>query len=71
MEYNFDPLPGAPSWDVIATNAFELFASRWNADADTCGGGLKWQYDPKASGWTVSILSFPFFLFFFSFLFPS
>lgn len=52
MEYNFDTLPGAPSWDVIATNAFELFASRWNADSDTCGGGLRWQYDPTANGWT-------------------
>ncbi|KAI0466158.1 glycoside hydrolase [Xylaria cf. heliscus] len=52
MEYGFDTLPGAPSWDVIATNAFNLFAQRWEADSTTCGGGLKWQYDPKASGYT-------------------
>jgi mannan endo-1,6-alpha-mannosidase len=52
MEYNFDVLPGAPSWDTIATNAFNLFVSRWNADSGTCNGGLKWQYDPKANGWT-------------------
>ncbi|KAI3324859.1 glycoside hydrolase family 76 protein [Xylariaceae sp. AK1471] len=52
MEYNFDVLPGAPSWDTIATNAFNLFVSRWNADNETCNGGLKWQYNPKANGWT-------------------
>ncbi|KAK5632626.1 hypothetical protein RRF57_008340 [Xylaria bambusicola] len=52
MEYGFDTLPGGPSWDVVATNAFNLFAERWNADSGTCNGGLKWQYDPKANGWT-------------------
>ncbi|KAJ3579734.1 hypothetical protein NPX13_g836 [Xylaria arbuscula] len=52
MEYGFDTLPDSPSWDVIATNAFNLFAERWNADSDTCNGGLKWQYDPEANGWT-------------------
>ncbi|KAI8950594.1 glycoside hydrolase family 76 protein [Xylaria longipes] len=52
MEYGFDTLPGAPSWDVIATNAFNLFADRWETDSTTCGGGLRWQYDPKANGWT-------------------
>ncbi|KAI0400787.1 glycoside hydrolase [Xylaria palmicola] len=52
MEYGFDTLPGGPSWDVIATNAFNLFASRWNADSTTCNGGLRWQYDPNANGWT-------------------
>ncbi|KAI1131842.1 glycoside hydrolase family 76 protein [Nemania abortiva] len=52
MEYGFDTLPGAPSWDVIATNTFNLFVSRWNTDSTTCNGGLKWQYDPKANGWT-------------------
>ena len=56
MEYGFDTLPGGPSWDAVATNAFNLFVERWNADADTCNGGLKWQYDPKANGWTVSSL---------------
>jgi len=52
MEYNFDTLPGAPSWDTIATNAFNLFTKRWAIDSETCNGGLKWQYDPKANGWT-------------------
>jgi mannan endo-1,6-alpha-mannosidase len=52
MEYDFDELPGAPSWDVIAANVFNLYASRWNADSGTCNGGLKWQYDPKANGFT-------------------
>ncbi len=59
MEYGLDTLPGGPSWDVVATNAFNLFADRWNTDSDTCNGGLKWQYDPKANGWTVSLLSNP------------
>ncbi|KAI0203513.1 glycoside hydrolase [Astrocystis sublimbata] len=52
MEYDFDTLPGAPSWDKIAANTFDLFASRWNDDSDTCGGGLKWQFDRNANGWT-------------------
>ncbi|TGJ87647.1 hypothetical protein E0Z10_g1135 [Xylaria hypoxylon] len=52
MEYGFDTLPGGPAWDVVAKNTFNLFASRWNADSGTCNGGLKWQYDPNASGWT-------------------
>ncbi|KAI1737729.1 glycoside hydrolase [Xylaria scruposa] len=52
MEYGFDTLPGAPAWDVIATNAFNLYAERWQTDSTTCGGGLKWQYNPKANGWT-------------------
>ncbi|KAI1152633.1 glycoside hydrolase [Nemania diffusa] len=52
MEYGFDTLPGGPTWDVIAANSFNLFASRWNTDSTTCNGGLKWQYNPKASGWT-------------------
>ncbi|KAI1433500.1 glycosyl hydrolase family 76-domain-containing protein [Xylaria sp. CBS 124048] len=52
MEYEFDTLPGAPTWDVIATNVFNLYVERWNADNQTCGGGLKWQYNPQANGWT-------------------
>ncbi|KAI1823205.1 glycosyl hydrolase family 76-domain-containing protein [Xylaria intraflava] len=52
MEYEFDTLPGAPTWDVIATNVFNLFVERWNIDIETCNGGLKWQYNPKANGWT-------------------
>ncbi|KAI2638541.1 glycoside hydrolase family 76 protein [Xylaria nigripes] len=52
MEYSFDTIPGAPTWDVIATNTFNLFVSRWNAETETCNGGLKWQYNPSANGWT-------------------
>ncbi|KAI8623750.1 glycoside hydrolase family 76 protein [Xylariaceae sp. FL1651] len=52
MEYGFDTLPGAPSWDAIATNTFNLFVSRWAIDSGTCNGGLKWQYNPEANGWT-------------------
>ncbi|KAI0396482.1 glycoside hydrolase family 76 protein [Xylariaceae sp. FL0594] len=52
MEYNFDTLPGAPSWETISTNAFNLFVKRWQDDSETCSGGLKWQYNPKANGWT-------------------
>ncbi|KAI0428894.1 glycoside hydrolase [Xylaria sp. FL1042] len=52
MEYGFDTLPGGPSWDVVATNAFNLYVERWNTDSDTCNGGLKWQYNPTANGWT-------------------
>ncbi|KAI1076797.1 glycoside hydrolase family 76 protein [Whalleya microplaca] len=62
MEYNFEPLPCnksgtavagecANSWLAIGTNAFEDFVRRWNADSGTCGGGLKWQYDPSANGY--------------------
>lgn len=52
LEYNFDPIsPTSPSWLTIATNTFELFAKRWAADSATCGGGLKWQYDPNAKGY--------------------
>lgn len=65
IEYNFTALPckvsGSPdspggcanSWLAISTNAFELFADRWGADAKTCGGGLKWQYNPKAKGYSM------------------
>ncbi|KAI0442012.1 glycoside hydrolase [Xylaria telfairii] len=52
MEYGFDTLPGAPTWDVVAINAFNLYAQRWEADSTTCAGGLKWQYNPKANGYT-------------------
>ncbi|KAI1173565.1 glycosyl hydrolase family 76-domain-containing protein [Nemania sp. FL0916] len=49
MEYNFDKLPGGPSWDVVATNAWNGFVDRWNTE--TCNGGLKWQYTPDKNGW--------------------
>lgn len=60
MEYGFDTLPGGPAWDVIAANAFNLFVERWGVASETCNGGLKWQYHPGPSGWTVSL---PFLLF--------
>ncbi|KAI1273062.1 glycoside hydrolase [Xylaria sp. FL0933] len=52
MEYGFETLPGGPSWEVVATNAFNLYVKRWNTDSETCNGGLKWQYNPTANGWT-------------------
>lgn len=59
LEYDFEPLPCVASgdgdclnsWIAISTNAFNLFASRWNADSSTCGGGLKWQYNVNAAGY--------------------
>ncbi|KAH9890889.1 glycoside hydrolase family 76 protein [Xylariomycetidae sp. FL2044] len=63
MEYDFEPLPCetspdtdtsgecANAWLAIATNAFELYVSRWNKDSASCNGGLKWQYDPAANGY--------------------
>ncbi|KAK0871397.1 hypothetical protein LTR91_014316 [Friedmanniomyces endolithicus] len=63
MEYGFPPLPCKAalnntvgnctnSWQAVAVHAFEDFVTRWNLDSQTCGGGLKWQYDPMAKGWT-------------------
>ncbi|KAI5859364.1 glycoside hydrolase family 76 protein [Durotheca rogersii] len=63
LEYDFEPLPCegsaagaggdcASSWLAISTNAFEQFAARWNNDSATCGGGLKWQFNPSANGYT-------------------
>lgn len=59
MEYNFTALPCVAdgvggclnSWERMSTNAFQLFVNRWNADLGTCGGGLKWQYNPNAAGY--------------------
>ncbi|ORY61611.1 glycoside hydrolase [Pseudomassariella vexata] len=58
MEHGFEALPcegteGAcvNSWLAISTNAFELFAQRWQADSGTCNGGLKWQYNPSSMGY--------------------
>jgi len=63
LEYDFPPLPCANStnntvgtcancWHALAVHAFEDFVVRWNIDNQTCGGGLKWQYNPDANGWT-------------------
>lgn len=63
LEYGFDAVEPcvdegagisgtcANSWLSVAVNAFEDFATRWAADAGTCGGGLKWQYKTSASGY--------------------
>lgn len=62
MEYDFPALPCqqsanntvgncANSWYAISVHAFEDFVRRWQIDDTTCGGGLKWQYDPSANGW--------------------
>ncbi|KAK3113878.1 hypothetical protein LTR53_008395 [Teratosphaeriaceae sp. CCFEE 6253] len=62
MEYDFPPLPCkvaanntigkcTNSWYAVAAHAFDDFVLRWEIDSETCGGGLKWQYDPKAKGW--------------------
>lgn len=60
MEYDFEPLPCDEtaadgtclnSWLAIGTNAFNLFVSRWEADAGTCNGGLKWQYRTTEAGY--------------------
>ncbi|KAK6084670.1 glycosyl hydrolase family 76 [Seiridium cupressi] len=60
LEYNFEPLPCdgnatdgtcLNSWLALSTNAFNLFASRWEADAATCNGGLKWQYRSDVAGY--------------------
>lgn len=49
LEYGFDePTPGV--WLAAANNVFSKFVARWAADAATCGGGLKWQFDPAANG---------------------
>ncbi|KAK4963034.1 hydrolase 76 protein [Elasticomyces elasticus] len=66
MEYDFPALPcdtpsntgsSCPtSWQSVAVNAFEDFVVRWNIDSQTCGGGLKWQYDPKAKGWVGNLM---------------
>ncbi|KAH6647184.1 glycoside hydrolase [Truncatella angustata] len=60
LEYGFEPLPCDEkaadgtclnSWLALSTNAFNLFASRYEADSGTCNGGLKWQYRTTESGY--------------------
>ncbi|KAK5113517.1 hypothetical protein LTR62_003386 [Meristemomyces frigidus] len=58
LEYNFPALPcdstnsscQTTSWLAVATNAFEDFVTRWSNNSLTCAGGLKWQYNPSATG---------------------
>ena len=58
LEYDFDPLPCedgndcANSWLDISINAWEGWVDRWNGASDTCGGGLKWQWNQEAAGFT-------------------
>ncbi|KAI9654439.1 MAG: hypothetical protein M1831_005405 [Alyxoria varia] len=60
LEHDFPPLkcpggtsgPNCPnSWLHLATNAFNTLAARYEKDKTTCGGGLRWQYDPAAPGY--------------------
>lgn len=59
LEYDFDPLPCegeaggecANSWLAISTNAWAGYVDRWNGALDTCGGGLKWQWNTEADGY--------------------
>ncbi|KAK7752856.1 hypothetical protein SLS62_005198 [Diatrype stigma] len=62
LEYDFEALPCEPSeggaagdctnsWLAIGTNAWEGYVDRWNKASDTCGGGLKWQWNTAASGY--------------------
>lgn len=52
LEYGFDdPAQGAGTWLTAANNVFNKFVTRWAADSGTCGGGLKWQFDPSANGY--------------------
>ena len=41
----------ANSWQAVAVNAFDQFVARWKKDSSTCGGGLKWQYNPDNNGY--------------------
>ncbi|RYP77274.1 hypothetical protein DL769_003469 [Monosporascus sp. CRB-8-3] len=61
LEYGFEPLPCegaegegaddcANSWLAISVNAWEGFVERWNEAIDTCGGGLKWQWNTGHPG---------------------
>ncbi|KAF2149136.1 glycoside hydrolase family 76 protein [Myriangium duriaei CBS 260.36] len=59
LEYGFPALPCvnstgsrcANSWLDISENVFNTYANRWQRDSTTCSGGLKWQYNPQASGY--------------------
>lgn len=58
LEYDFEALPCdgvagdcANSWLAISTNAWQGYVDRWNQASDTCGGGLKWQWNTEASGY--------------------
>lgn len=66
LEYGFPALPCKPggaighttqcanSWLSLSVNVFNEFAARWENNSYTCNGGLKWQYNPEATGngWT-------------------
>lgn len=42
----------ADRWLALATNALAAWEARWAADGATCGGGLKWQWNTAAAGYT-------------------
>ena len=44
-----DPPPDKPQWLALVQGVFNSQAARW--DAQTCGGGLKWQIYPFNNGW--------------------
>lgn len=50
-EHDF-PLPPKPyaTWQQICDNVFNHFTQRWEYDADTCGGGLRWHFNPDNNG---------------------
>lgn len=49
MEYDFEALPDN-SWLDISINAWKGWVDRWNEASDTCGGGLKWQWNTEVDG---------------------
>lgn len=46
-----DPEPRQPQWLAIAQAVFNNQARRW--DAKTCGGGLRWQFNPFSNGYDL------------------
>jgi mannan endo-1,6-alpha-mannosidase len=51
-EYGFqEPKAPSPSWLQVAVNAWEVFVQRWAIDSSSCGGGLRWQFQPNMAGW--------------------
>jgi mannan endo-1,6-alpha-mannosidase len=50
-EYGFPQPPNSyPSWEKICDNVFNDFVKRWEFDSDTCGGGLRWHFNPANNG---------------------
>lgn len=51
IEQKFPDNPGHPSWLELAQGAFNDFATRWETDKQSCGGGLRWQIYPTLAGY--------------------